>query len=256
MMKRFLISRVDRLPGRKQVAWWKYILPLFSITFYCCTTGRLSSGYKGLPYADTVYKQGAQTIPGKIQCELYDLGGEGVAYHDNDSINSGSGKLNPADGSYLHEFRMREHVDVSYTKAKGIDDNAYNVVKPDMDQLYVGLTNPGEWTKYTVYVKKPGCYRVHIMYTAHDTGQVSISFNEKFDSAPLNIPSTYAAKDTVNWRQWHHWNYLEDLTFIQLKKGLQTLTLHTVTNGQMNYDYLDFAYFGKKKPGFGKGNFE
>lgn len=256
MMKRFLIFRVDRLPGRKQVAWWLYFFPLLAIACSFCTSGRLSRNYKGRPYADKVYTEGAQRIPGKIQCEYYDLGGEGIAYHDNDSINSGSGKLNPADGSYLHEFRMREHVDISYTKAKDVDDNAYNIVKPEMDQLYVGWTHPGEWTKYTVYVKKPGWYRVHMMYTARDTGQVSISVNEKFDSGPLDVPSTYAAEDTVNWRQWHHWNYMDDLAFIELKKGFQTLTLHTVTNGQMNYDYLNFTYFGKKRPYFAKGNFE
>jgi len=34
-----------------------------------------------------------QTIPGKLQCEYYDFGGEGIAYHDSDTINSGSGKI-------------------------------------------------------------------------------------------------------------------------------------------------------------------
>src|ERR1700726_712224 len=78
-----------------------------------------------------------QHIPGKIECEYYDLGGEGIAYHDSDSINNGSGKLNPANGSYLNEFRMKEGVDISYTKPHGIDDNPYNRVKPEMNQLYV-----------------------------------------------------------------------------------------------------------------------
>lgn len=61
----------------------------------------------------------AQSIPGRVQCEWYASGGEGVAYHDQDSVNNGSGKLNPADGSFLNEFRMREGVDISYTKSKG-----------------------------------------------------------------------------------------------------------------------------------------
>lgn len=68
--------------------------------------------YTGTPYKDAVYKKGAQKIPGKLQCEYYDFGGEGVAFHDADSINSGSGKLNKPDGSYLHEFRINEAVDV------------------------------------------------------------------------------------------------------------------------------------------------
>jgi hypothetical protein len=74
-----------------------------------------------------------QPIPGKIECEYYDLGGEGIAYHDSDSINNGSGKLNPANGSYLNEFRMNEGVDISYTKSHDIDNNPYSKVFPKMD---------------------------------------------------------------------------------------------------------------------------
>ena len=54
--------------------------------------------YKGTPYQDSRYKRGAQAIPGRVECAYYDLGGEGVAYHDTDAKNNGSGGLNPADG--------------------------------------------------------------------------------------------------------------------------------------------------------------
>ena len=74
------------------------------------------SRYQGTPYQDSRYHGGAQPIPGKVQCAFYDLGGEGVAYHDSDAKNSGSGGLNPADGTYLNEFRINESVDISYTK--------------------------------------------------------------------------------------------------------------------------------------------
>src|ERR1039458_3213159 len=68
------------------------------------------SQYKGLPYHDTSYSGGPQEIPGKVLCAYYDLGGEGVAYHDSDPKNHGSGELNPADGTYLNEFRIHEGV--------------------------------------------------------------------------------------------------------------------------------------------------
>jgi len=55
------------------------------------------SQYKGLPYHDSRYQDRAQKIPGRVLCAYYDLGGEGVAYHDSDSKNHGSGELNPAD---------------------------------------------------------------------------------------------------------------------------------------------------------------
>src|SRR5512133_1057213 len=125
-----------------------------------CHSGSGISNYTGKPYSDPVYKSVAQTLPGKLQCEYYDSGGEGVAYHDSDSINSGSGRLNPADGSYLNEFRINEAVDISYTKFRdpAIDNNLYNLVEPEKDKLYVGWTAPGEWVKYTVDVAKSGTY--------------------------------------------------------------------------------------------------
>ena len=35
-------------------------------------------------------------FPGVVRCAYYDRGGEGVAYHDSDTKNNGSGALNPA----------------------------------------------------------------------------------------------------------------------------------------------------------------
>ena|SRR5438132_2992494 len=66
------------------------------------------SQYKGLPYHDSRYNGGPQKIPGRVICAYYDLGGEGVAYYDTDAKNHGSGELNPADGTYLNEFRVHE----------------------------------------------------------------------------------------------------------------------------------------------------
>ena len=74
------------------------------------------SQYKSLPYHDSRYPAGPQKIPGRVLCAYDDFGGEGVAYHDTDSRNHGSGELNPADGTYLNEFRIHEGVDTSYTK--------------------------------------------------------------------------------------------------------------------------------------------
>jgi hypothetical protein len=198
--------------------------------------------YKGTPYKDAIYRGGPQIIPGKLQCEYYDFGGEGIAFHDSDSINSGSGRLNPADGSYLNEFRISEAVDISYTKFLDppIDNNRFNFVEPVKDQLYVGWTSPGEWTKYTVKVEKEGTYQFGLMYTANQNGKISLSVNDKDVTGSIAIPSTFVAADPLAWRQWHHWNYIDNLAKTYLKKGIQTLTFHTVEIGQMNYDFINF----------------
>ncbi|MHC5144626.1 MAG: carbohydrate-binding protein [Planctomycetota bacterium] len=206
-----------------------------------CGKNNFLNEYSGVPFADSSHERGPHTIPGKVQCEYYDLGGEGTAYHDSDGINSGSGNLNPADGSYLNEFRINEAVDISYTKDGGVDDTKYNWVQPRMKQLYVGWTEPGEWLNYTVDVQQSGRYFVGLAYTANDDGQISLSVDNQDVTGPLDIPSTYHAGDKEAWRQWHHWNYLNNLTQIELKEGAHVLTLHTVSNGNMNYDFLEFT---------------
>jgi len=191
--------------------------------------------YKGKAWKDSV-----QQIPGKIQCELYDLGGEGIAYHDTDSINNGSGVLNIANGTFLNEFRMKEGVDISYTKSDATDNNPYNLIEPAMGQLYVGWTNPGEWINYTVKVNKTGTYTIGIMYTASGDGSISLDLDGNKVTAEMKISSTRNDKEPIAWRQWHHWNRIDSLAAVKLEKGIHILTLKTVINGNMNYDFLNF----------------
>lgn len=181
-----------------------------------------------------------QQIPGKIQCEFYDLGGEGIAYHDSDDVNNGSGKLNPANGTFLNEFRMLEGVDISYTKSGDIDNNPFNVVEPLMGELYTGWTEPGEWIKYTVQVNKTGTYEIDLMYTASGDGGISLDIDGKKLTDQLIVPSTRNNQETVEWRQWHHWNRKNALATVKLTKGIHILTLRTVSHGNMNYDFLEF----------------
>lgn len=182
----------------------------------------------------------AQLIPGRMQCEFYDVGGEGVAYHDTDSINNGSGKLNPANGDFFNMFRLKEGVDISYTKDHNIDNTPYNTVQPQMKQLYVGWTQPGEWIRYTVNVQKRGDYTLSVMYTSHDNGIIALDVDGKRVTTDLTLPSTFHAGDTVAWRQWHHWNKIEALAKVRFEKGNHVITLHTVAIGNMNFDYLEF----------------
>ena len=176
-------------------------------------------------------------------CAYYDLGGEGVAYHDADAKNNGSGALNPANGSYLNEFRMNEGVDTSYTKFgldPKIDDNPYDKVTPPAGLLYVGWTEPGEWFNITVEVAETGEYTGDLLYTSNRGGKISLDVNGVAATGPLTITSTFDAADKVGWRQWHHWNVAKGLVRIHLKKGRNVLTVHTVAQGQMNYATLEF----------------
>lgn len=128
---------------------------------------QVPQGYKGKPFKDKFYQLGPQPIPGRVQLAYYDLGGEGVAYHDSTPENEGA-KLNhevhdygnhqrPGISAYTAFFREKEGVDISYTK-DWADFNHPNKVDPAVNQLYIGWESDGEWTNYTVDVKAPGKY--------------------------------------------------------------------------------------------------
>jgi hypothetical protein len=210
------------------------LLLLFIASLSACTPNYIYKTYKGEPWKK-------QYIPGKIECELYDKGGESVAYHDKDSSNNGSGKLNPANGSFLNEFRMSEGVDISYTKPRGIDDNPFNKTPPALGQLYLGWTEPGEWVNYSVKVNRTGSYRITVMYTANGDGAIMLDVDGKKATNKLKIPSTHNDADTVSWRQWHHWNKLDSLGSLRISRGMHLITLHIAEHGNMNFDYLEFT---------------
>jgi hypothetical protein len=207
------------------------------------------SQYKGVPYRDARYQGGPQKIQGRVLCAYYDLGGEGVAYHDTDPQNHGSGELNPADGTYLNEFRIHEGVDTSYTKfdrkPDRIDDNPFDRNVPPRDLPYVGWTEPGEWFNITVDVTDAGTYAADFLYTSNRGGTISIDVNGKETTGSLEVPITYDSADPVAWRQWHHWSLASNFFKIRLSKGRNVLTVHILTGGNMNLAYFDF----KQVPG-------
>ena len=211
------------------------VAALLTSTAISASKSDFLSSYKGTPFQDSRYRGGAQKIPGKVYCAYYDLGGEGVAYHDSDAKNNGSGGLNPADGTYLNEFRMNEGVDTSYTKFHDqIDNNPFDLVQPPENLLYVGWTEPGEWFNITVEVAEAGEYTADLLYTSNRGGSISLDVNGEPGAGPLPIVSTFNAADPLAWRQWHHWNMAPGIAKLRLPAGKSVLTVHIVTGGQMN----------------------
>lgn len=190
----------------------------------------MGQAYEGKPFKYEVFNGTPQEIPGKLYCAYYDLGGEGMAYHETTPENFGSGRLNPANGTILNEFRINESVDVSYTKV-GIDDTPNNKVKPEMGLLYIGWTAPGEWLKYTVEVKQTGNYILNFLSSAEKDGAISLSVDGKDATGIIKIPTTTSP---------HIWNRLDGLTTLSLTKGKHVITLHTQEAGGMNYAWFDF----------------
>jgi len=220
------------------------VVALVSASAFCGARSGFLYSYKGTPFHDSRYSAGPQQIPGTVYCAYYDLGGEGIAYHDSDAKNSGSGGLNPLDGTYLNEFRKDESVDISYTKfpdhGDQIDNNPYEKVTPPKGLLYVGWTEPGEWFNITVEAAHTGLYAADLLYTSNRGGTISIDINGEPATGPLTIESTFNPAETIPWRQWHHWNIAPALIKLHLPAGKSVLTVHILTDGNMNLATLDF----------------
>lgn len=229
---------------RTSLQQWLYSVALIAVLTPFGLSGAQSQflkTYKGTPYEDSQHHGGAQKIPGKVECAYYDRGGEGVAYHDSDAKNNGSGSLNPRDGTYLNQFRMDEGVDISYTKFNDqIDSSPYDIIQPPENQLYVGWTEPGEWFNITVQVRRADLYSADLLYTSNRGGTISIDINGKDSTGPLTISSTYDASDPIAWRQWHHWNIMRNIAKLRLPAGKNVLTVRILTEGNMNLAYFDF----------------
>jgi hypothetical protein len=233
--------------NRSRLQFWMVLITLPVVGARCASRQDFLALYKGTPYGDSRYHGGAQKLPGKVYCAYYDRGGEGVAYHDSDAKNNGSGALNPADGSYLNEFRISEGVDISYTKMERnppIDNTQFDKVQPPANMFYVGWTEPGEWFNITVDVKASGWYSADLLYTSSRGGTISLDVNGEPATSPLKIESTYDASDPVGWRQWHHWNIAAGILKVKLARGTNVLTVHILTEGQMNLAYFDFKKAG------------
>jgi hypothetical protein len=194
----------------------------------CILAGAASGADQSRPYTGQ-----PQSIPGRIQAELYDRGGPEVAFHDADAQNNGSGALNKGP-TELDRFRQDEGVDISYTK-KGIDTTVDGEAEPP-GELYLGWTAPEEWVRYTVDVKQAGTYVIgaHLSSNNQDA-QIAIAFGAAVTTGPIVIPST---------GHWHRWRRAEKLALVRLEPGVQVMTLAFLKEGNMNVDFVELRLAG------------
>lgn len=100
------------------------------------------SSSSAIPVSQNAYSSVA-TIPGTVEAENYDLGGEDVAYHDDDASNQGS----------------------AY-RTDGVD-----IVGNATDGYMVGYTIAGEWLEYSVNVLNAGAYDWEALVASNADGK-------------------------------------------------------------------------------------
>jgi hypothetical protein len=143
-------------------------------------------------------------IPGTIQVEDFNKGGQGNAYNDNDIANNGGG------------YRTTEGVDIETT---GDATGSYNI----------GWTAPGEWTEYLVDVSEPGTYIVTTRAAAAaDGAEIRLQFNGE------NIGNAIQLANTGGFQV-----YANNEISVELTQGKQILRLASGTGGY-NSNYITF----------------
>jgi hypothetical protein len=159
----------------------------------------------------------AAAIPGKIEVENYDQGGEGIAYHDTSPTNE--------PGAY-----RTDAVDVEVTQDAGGGHD-------------VGWITPGEWLEYTVNVATAGMYDIEIRSAAQGPGgSMHIEFNGVDKTGAIVLP------DTGDWQAWQ----TTTKTGVSLSAGQQVMRLafDVGNNGWLaNINYVRITQAGSNPVG-------
>jgi hypothetical protein len=158
------------------------------------------------PIVQSPYGGTAWGIPGKIQAENYDLGGQGVAFNETTTANQGNA------------YRTTEAVDV---EACTDTDGGFNV----------GYTVAGEWLEYTVLVAADGSYNLAVRVAATAAGK---TFHIELDGA--NISGTITVPNTAGWQNWQ----TVTINNIALTAGQKILKV-AFDSGDFNLNYVTFS---------------
>jgi beta-glucanase (GH16 family) len=159
--------------------------------------------------AEAPYGGTPAPIPGTVQAENYDTGGQGVAYN----VTSVNGTAN----SY-----RSDGVDLEVTTDTG---GGYNM----------GWTASGQWFKYTVNVATAGTYTVTFRVAAIDA--VTDAFHVA-NASGTNLSGNVNVPATGAWQTWTNVS-----VSVALPAGQQTLTIDQ-DNAGWNINYVTFASTG------------
>ncbi len=150
------------------------------------------------------------TLPGTLQTEYYDKGGEGAAYHDNDAQNQG---------------------DANYRASEGVD-----IVNGNGGRA-LGYTSTGEWVEYTIDVQEAGNYsfKATVSSGVNNSGfSINLNKNGKITKlADIRVPQTGS-------NSWDTYRVVEGTLSQPLEAGEQILRI-VITGSNCNIDKIQFT---------------
>ncbi|HEY1164071.1 MAG TPA: carbohydrate-binding protein [Chitinophaga sp.] len=160
-------------------------------------SGSLQNPFSGIPI----------NLPGKVEAEDFDTGGEGIAYHDASANNQGN------------QYRTTDGVDI-----EGCSEGGYNI----------GYVASGEWLEYTVNVTQAGIYTIQARVA---TPYANKTFHVELDGQ--NISGTIAVPVTGGFQGWQ----TVSVNTPALTTGVKTLRI-AMDAADLNINYLTFAIAG------------
>lgn len=147
----------------------------------------------------------ATNIPGIVQIEDYDLGGEGAAYHDQDATNH-AGLYRPLDG-----------VDIESNGAGGYS---------------LGWIQDGEWLRYTLNATNSFTNQVRYKVASGWTNPFCLRLSMDGETVDVFIPGA-----TNGWTAWtNQWSSRP----FYIASGIHTMRVHIIIGG-FNFDEMQFA---------------
>lgn len=144
-------------------------------------------------------------IPGKVEAEEFDFGGEGNAYHDMDEQNRNGN-----------------------TRNEGVD----------MNSKAIGYSQTGEWIEYTVEVETSGTYEVEAYAASGANGsQFTLYLDDKF-LIPGSQGTPGGFIDVPNTGSWEDFVTIKS-PLNKMTKGTHILKVE-ITGDWVDLDYLNF----------------
>ena len=156
--------------------------------------------------------KGEIALPGTIQVENFDVGGDGVTFHDSDGNNQGT--------SYR-------------TNGGGVDIVTGN------GGYAIGYTATGEWLEYTVDVKDAGYYSYDAWVSSGVSGS-SVQLTMDTGDAVKDLTEVIVVPQTGS-SNWDKYVAIHGRTLVSLKEGKQIIRLN-ITGGNCNVDKFVFKH--------------
>jgi len=153
-----------------------------------------------------------QWLPGWVQFENYNTGGQGWGYNTAATTNQGG------------QYRTQENIGIETTSDYG--DSGYDV----------GYTSAGEWLNYTVNVQAAGTYTLNVRVASNGQGG-TLHFN--VDQSPVTGEIT--VPNTGGWQSWQ----TVSVSGVTLPAGIHIIGVAMDSNGTTgsvgNFDWFSFT---------------